>query len=282
MTEKGLELDGVIEAGKSTLRSDNVGENTTPALSLFFSNFTTMPSLKDAQDLLLLSLDQGLIDEIEFHLLYDVNSSANLLYPYENYRRFQLEEKDSAECKTEFRFDKNDIPFLAEALQVPEVFKCHQGTVCDGTEGLCILLKRFAYPCRYSDMVSCFARPVPEIAMISNRMVDFIYEQHSHRITRWNGTVLNPDQLETYADAVSAKGAPLENCFGFIDGTVRPICRPEKDQRIVYNGHKRLHGLKFQSVVIPNGLIAHLYGPVGKLRLLASCAIIINYLDLLP
>ena len=104
----------------------------------------------------------------------------------ENY--FQLEEKDSAECKTEFCFDKNDIPFLAEALQVPEVFKCHQGTVCDGTEGLCILLKRFEYFCRYSDMVSCFARPDPEIAMISNRMVDFIYEQHSHRITRmeWN------------------------------------------------------------------------------------------------
>ena len=36
---------------------------------------------------------------------------------------------------------------------------------------------------------------------------------------------------------------------------------------VVYNGHKRAHGLKFQSVVIPNGLIAHLYGPVGELLL---------------
>ena len=25
-----------------------------------------------------------------------------------------------------------------------------------------------------------------------------------------------------------------------------------------------MHELKFQSVVVPNGLIAHLYGPVGK------------------
>ena len=34
--------------------------------------------------------------------------------------------------------------------------------------------------------------------------------------------------------------------------------------RVVYNGHKRVHSLKFQSVVVPNGLIAHLYGPVGE------------------
>ena len=33
----------------------------------------------------------------------------------------------------------------------------------------------------------------------------------------------------------------------------------------MYNGHKRVHAIKFQSVVAPNGLIANLYGPVeGK------------------
>ena len=48
----------------------------------------------------------------------------------------------------------------------------------------------------------------------------------------------------------------------FVDGAVRPICRPGKNQRVVYNGHKRIHAPKFQSVVIPNGLIANLYGPV--------------------
>ena len=31
-----------------------------------------------------------------------------------------------------------------------------------------------------------------------------------------------------YVDAVFAKGAALDNCFGFVDGTVRPICRPGK------------------------------------------------------
>ena len=69
----------------------------------------------------------------------------------------------------------------------------------------------------------------------------------------------------TYADAVHSKGAVLDNCFGFIDGTVRPISRSMSNQRVVYKyGHKRVHALKFQAVSLPNGLIANIYGPVGK------------------
>ena len=83
-------------------------------------------------------------------------------------------------------------------------------------------------------------------------------------ITEWNNSLLRPNLLEVYANAVHQKGAALQNCFGFIDGTVRPIAKPGVNQRIVYNGHKRVHSLKFHSVVIPNGMIAHLYGPVGK------------------
>ena len=70
--------------------------------------------------------------------------------------------------------------------------------------------------------------------------------------------------LQTYADAIRMKGSALPNCFGFIDGTVRPICRPQENQRIVYNGHKRVYGLKYQSVALLCGMIANMYGPVGN------------------
>ena len=66
------------------------------------------------------------------------------------------------------------------------------------------------------------------------------------------------------ADAVSLQEAALNNSFGFIDGTVRPICRPGEHQRMVYNGHKRVHALKFQPIALPNKLIANMYGPVSK------------------
>ena len=47
-----------------------------------------------------------------------------------------------------------------------------------------------------------------------------------------------------------------------MDDTVLPICRPGENQRTVYNGHKRVHVLKFQSLAAPNGLIANMFGLV--------------------
>ncbi len=39
------------------------------------------------------------------------------------------------------------------------------------------------------------------------------------------------------------------------------ICRPKYLQEAVYSGHKKYHAIKYQYVMCPNGLIAHLYGP---------------------
>ena len=223
-----------------------------------------MASFKKARDELLLSICKEIINEDEFFLLYDINKSKSPEYPYWNYERFQLQDKSEAECRTDFRFEKYDIPLLVKVLGLPDEIKCKQGTVCESTEGLCIVLERLAYPCRYSDLISIFGRPVPEISMISNTVIDYICEHHGCRISEWNHTILNQHALQTYAEAVSDKGAALDNCFGFVDGTVRPFCRRNTNQRIVYNGHKRVHALKFQSIAFPNGPIANLYGPVGK------------------
>ena len=77
---------------------------------------------------------------------------------------------------------------------------------------------------------------------------------------------LSPENLQLFAATVYNKGAALNNCWGFVDGTVRPICRPQRYQRAVYNGHKRVHAIKFQSDITPNGMIANLYGPVEGRR----------------
>ena len=95
----------------------------------------------------------------------------------------------------------------------------------------------------------------------------WIYENHFHRPTSWNNQpFLSPANLQLYVQAISRKESPLKNCFGFVDGTVRQISRPGDNQRVVYNGHKRVHALKFQAVVIPSGLVANLYGPVEGRR----------------
>ena len=93
--------------------------------------------------------------------------------------------------------------------------------------------------------------------------MDFIYDNHCHLVTEWNRDVLSSVALQRYSETISRKGS-LNNCFGFIDGTVRPISRPGNGQRIVHNGHKRVHGLKFQSIALLNGLKGNIFGPVGK------------------
>jgi hypothetical protein len=56
-------------------------------------------------------------------------------------------------------------------------------------------------------------------------------------------------------------GAPLETVWGFIDCTIRHIAKPSKWQRAAYNGHKKFHALKFQAIMLPNGMFGHLFGP---------------------
>ena len=223
-----------------------------------------MASFRDIRNLLVESFDDGDISEDEFLLLYDANTSKNPDFPYDCYGSFDLNEMDDSECLAEFRFHKNDVPVLLEALQLPQSFTCHQETICDGIEALCITLRRFAYPCKYSDLIPPFGHPVPELSMLCNLVMDTIYQEHNHNVTQWNNTLLSPALLESYARAITSKASPLPNCVGLLDGTVRPICRPEQNQRTVCNGHKRVHCMKYQSVVLPNGMIANMYGPVGN------------------
>lgn len=127
---------------------------------------------------------------------------------------------------------------------------------------LCVVLARLSYPCRYEDLTLKFSRPASELSYIFNMGVDHLYSNFSGRLTDWNQPWLTVPSLQLYAQAIRGKGSPLPNCWGFIDGTVRRICRPIHFQREAYNGHHRVHGLKFQSVVTPNGIIANLYGPL--------------------
>ncbi|KAL9970194.1 hypothetical protein ACROYT_G022528 [Oculina patagonica] len=133
------------------------------------------------------------------------NFSKNPEFPYEEYELFDLDTMDDTEGKAEFRFKKAEILRLAEALDIPETFLCHQGTTAAGIEGLCELLRRLTHPCRYLDLIPCFGRLVPELSMIYNIVLEYIYNTHGQKITQWNHTILVPLTLERHADAIYDK-----------------------------------------------------------------------------
>ena len=108
-----------------------------------------MATFKETREVLLASYACGIITDEEF-------SS-------DNYPPFNMESQSEAECRANFRVEKHHIPLVEDALQIPQFFVCDQGTVCEGTEGLCMLVKRYAFSCRYSDMIPIFGRLVPEL-----------------------------------------------------------------------------------------------------------------------
>ena len=105
-----------------------------------------MAAFEDFRQLLIFYYDANFInDEV---LLYDIFSSRNPSFCYYEYACFDLNNMSEAECKAEFQFEKKDLPAVAEALQILPSFKLRQGSiVVSEMEGLCILVRRLAYPC---------------------------------------------------------------------------------------------------------------------------------------
>ena len=65
----------------------------------------------------------GVINDEELLLLYDLNRSDNVDLPYNSYPGFDFDDLEDDECLSEFRFYKNDLPFLAKVLGIPEVLR---------------------------------------------------------------------------------------------------------------------------------------------------------------
>ena len=58
----------------------------------------------------------------------------------------------------------------------------------------------------------------------------------------------------------------MEGLVAFIDGKLWKIPRPARFQQVMYSGHKRIHGIKTQGLVFPNGVQPYPFGPVNGAR----------------
>ena len=72
-------------------------------------------------------------------------------------------------------------------------------------------------------MILWFGKPVPQLRMVVNQMMDKICSEFEDLLRDVNQLWLSTDNLIMFADATHAKGEALNNTWGFIDGTVHPI-----------------------------------------------------------
>ena len=75
-------------------------------------------SCREIREMLLIAYDSKIISEEEFLVLWENYQSKNPEFPYSSYARFDLQNIDEAECLAEFRVQKQDIPVLANVLQL--------------------------------------------------------------------------------------------------------------------------------------------------------------------
>jgi hypothetical protein len=167
----------------------------------------------------------------------------------------------STDFSVHFRFRKADITKLQQAIGLQDVIYFRNGSKRASAFCLCVFLKRMASCMTYNDLAEWFGSSYTIVAYSINSVLHHMYE-FCHKDVRFSH-LITVDRMRKYATAVQEQGSPLPGCWGFLEGTVRQICRPTEFQEAVYNGHKKSAGLKYQGVAAPDGMIVSLMGPYG-------------------
>ena len=180
-------------------------------------------------------------------------------------------------CLSEFRFRKDHLQEFADRLwpKMESVLEgsisgisCNNGYCCPYETGLLMVLYRLSRPRRLSpDIERFFLWRKSKISAVLQTFFCALYKVANRYLS--NPSLLQ-HRFQYYANLINKKsdadaGGDLK-VWGFIDGTLRRTCRPIIFQKLMYSGHKRCHGIKFQSVVTPDGLVALLYGPIPGSR----------------
>lgn len=199
------------------------------------------------------------LDELEDEMRR--SREAELVRYRSQHGLLDIDGMDSSTFKLMFRFHKNDFDDLCSALLVPQEITTAQNVRLCGREALCVLLRRLAYPNRWCDLEGIFGRHSSVMSSATSRLISHILSTFGHLLTDVNNHEwMSLASLKEFAGAVEDKGSPLPNCWAFIDGTARPICRPKRNQKLYFSGHKRMHMVKYQSLMCPNGIVCQLDG----------------------
>jgi hypothetical protein len=190
-----------------------------------------------------------------------------------------------------FRFrSKQQLHRLKQGFHFPATFRCSSGHAFTADEVLLVGLYRLHRPTTLGDACwkEVFGFSYTRVSLCFKLFITFMHQRWSYLLT--DNVAFWKPYLAECAEAIRQKlgtlGCPFPpahepggfKVFGFIDNTMNATCRPgggpARDgtgaprndpliQRAWYNGWKKLHGMKYQTVDLPNGMNFHVYGPVS-------------------
>ena len=181
---------------------------------------------------------------------------------------------------------RRDLWRLFDGFRFPPTMISPSRHKFDGQEVFLFGLYRLSHPGKYDrqDIIKIFG------FVHKSRASECFYCFLHFMVNQWGYLLTNNMQhslshLSEMASSIRKKCSELGcyfdeafNIFGFIDNTMNATCRPgggptrdgidaprndQNIQRAWYNGWKKLHGMKWQTIDLPNGMNFHVYGPVS-------------------
>ena len=224
---------------------------------------------QDMESFLEVMMQEGMMDDPENVQMFAEVASALLeprKNPYVKRLRRKINDFTDDECRAYFRFESpEDLHRMLAVFNFPEKFTLSERHYVSGEEAFLILLARFSYPGRWTGLMTLFGGGSGFLSESMYCALDHIYANYADELL---GNLSRYGKyFPEWAAAVAKKrGAYSGDVALFIDGTLRKMCRPGELQKEVYSGHKRCHGLKYQSVSAPCGLIVDMFGAVSGRR----------------
>jgi hypothetical protein len=173
-----------------------------------------------------------------------------------------------SQCNLNFRFRKTELQEVADKLWprlepflegTKEKLKLENRYTAPYETCLLLTLYRFHRPVRLRpEMEMFFGMRKSHISVCIAAFSAALYQlaiQYLEDPSIWH------HRMPYYATQIFKKCGVLNNLWGFIDATIRKTCRPIRYQHLLYTKYIRGHGIKFQSIIIPDEYVAYLHGP---------------------
>ncbi len=169
-----------------------------------------------------------------------------------------FEEWDDNTCRRLMRFTKSEIYELLDGFGMQDSMFQGSHFSCTALEALIILLMRLAYPNHWlSQSKGFFKRPESTLSGIFNRMLNLIHSRY-HDMMYLDERLLTKERLKVCYDTLIGMGMKDVGSVCFIDGVDFALCRPSLFSAVFYSNHKKVHCVKVQAIVLPDGMICHL------------------------
>ena len=206
---------------------------------------------------------------VMIHLCLDQKAvDRSLVRPHDVWQtNFSLDGWTDEELPRHFRFRKDHVGPVTEIRSLFSwlLFANRFGHRARPVEATAIMLRRLTNFPRWRDieLVFCIRR-----SSVSEIYLGAIH--HHHSILFPFPSKLVSEMFKNRAAYNSAKifgkGASLNNCIEFIDGTSGSISRPLRGQSSFNGGHKQAHVPKYQTAMAPEELLLRVYRPVEGRR----------------